>query len=39
MDSIIIFLLGYILGTHVVFLAFVKLMNSAKNSKIPRSNR
>jgi hypothetical protein len=33
MDSIVIFLLGYILGTHIVFLAFAKLMSDGKNKK------
>jgi len=37
MDSIVIFLLGYILGTHIVFLAFTKLMSNNKNKKIPHS--
>jgi hypothetical protein len=32
MDSIMIFLLGYTLGTHIAFLAFVK-MSSAKSNK------
>ena len=33
MDSIVIFLLGYILGTHIVFLAFAKFMSDSKSKK------
>ncbi len=33
MDSIVIFLLGYILGTHIVFLAFTKLIHDGKSNK------
>lgn len=33
MDSVVIFLLGYTLGTHIVFLAFAKLMSNGKSKK------
>ena len=33
MDSLVIFLIGYILGTHVVFLAFARFMSKDKSKK------
>jgi hypothetical protein len=39
MDSIVIFLLGYILGTHIVFLAFTKLMSKTTHKKASYSKR
>lgn len=30
MDTLVIFLLGYILGTHIVFLAFARLLSNRK---------
>ena len=33
MDSMVIFLLGYILGTHIVFLAFAKIISNGKSKK------
>ena len=36
MDSLVVFLLGYTLGTHIVFLAFVKLLGEENYmEKIP----
>lgn len=31
MENIIIFLLGYIIGTHIVLLMFVRLLSNGKD--------